>query len=124
MMDKRSISTEVPSTEEEMDVDKLLESLETRKNGSVCIPTCISSSATKLRAEGIGTICGRLYIGTTENIPPSELIDTTGAGDAFAGDCSLRYLRQLFNRENAMLCCQCGSCQVQSSRGTKWSSAP
>lgn len=40
---------------------------------------------TKLRAEGIGTICGRLYIGTAENIPPSELIDTTGAGDAFAG---------------------------------------
>jgi len=40
---------------------------------------------TKLRAEGIGTICGRLYIGTAENIPPSELIDTTGAGDAFTG---------------------------------------
>jgi len=33
---------EVPSTEE-MDVDKLLESLETKKNGSICIPTCISS---------------------------------------------------------------------------------
>lgn len=78
-------ANEVPSTEE-MDVDKLLESLETRKNGgSVCIPTCISSSVTKLRAEGIGTICGRLYIGTAENIPPSELIDTTGAGDAFSG---------------------------------------
>lgn len=77
-------ANEVPSTEE-MDVDKLLESLETRKNGSVCIPTCISSSVTKLRAEGIATICGRLYIGTAENIPPSELIDTTGAGDAFAG---------------------------------------
>lgn len=42
-------------------------------------------SVTKLRAEGIGTICGRLYVGTAENIPPSELIDTTGAGDAFAG---------------------------------------
>jgi len=38
-----------------------------------------------LRAKGIGTICGRLYIGTAENIPTSELIDTTGAGDAFAG---------------------------------------
>lgn len=40
---------------------------------------------TKLQAEGIGTVCGRLYVGTAENIPPSELIDTTGAGDAFAG---------------------------------------
>ncbi|XP_058749311.1 uncharacterized protein LOC131622300 isoform X3 [Vicia villosa] len=80
-------ANEVRSTEEEMDVDKLLESLETRKNGSICTRTCISSviSATKLRAEGIGTICGRLYIGTAENIPPSELIDTTGAGDAFTG---------------------------------------
>nr|KYP70763.1 Ribokinase [Cajanus cajan] len=42
-------------------------------------------SVTKLHAEGIGTVCGRLYIGTAENIPPSELIDTTGAGDAFIG---------------------------------------
>ncbi|CAI8614436.1 unnamed protein product [Vicia faba] len=78
-------ANEVTSTEEEMDVDKLLKSLETRKNRSICTPSCISSSVTKLRAEGIGTISGRLYIGTAENIPPSELIDTTGAGDAFAG---------------------------------------
>ncbi|KAL9318236.1 hypothetical protein ACSQ67_014753 [Phaseolus vulgaris] len=40
---------------------------------------------TKLRAEGIGSVCGRLYFGTAEKIPPSELIDTTGAGDAFTG---------------------------------------
>lgn len=33
---------EVPSTEE-IDVDELLESLETKKNRSICIPTCISS---------------------------------------------------------------------------------
>jgi len=26
-----------------------------------------------------------LYFGTAEKIPPSELIDTTGAGDAFTG---------------------------------------
>lgn len=39
----------------------------------------------KLRAEGIGSLFGQLYVGTAENIPPSELIDTTGAGDAFAG---------------------------------------
>ena len=39
----------------------------------------------KFRAEGIGTVCGRLYVATAEKIPPSELIDTTGAGDAFVG---------------------------------------
>ncbi|KAG5043655.1 hypothetical protein GYH30_007484 [Glycine max] len=75
---------EDPSAEEVV-VDKLLESLEMRKNGSTHIPTCISSSVTKLHAEGIGTVCSRLYIGTAKNIPPSELIDTTGAGDAFIG---------------------------------------
>lgn len=42
LFDYFALLAEVPSTEE-MDVDKLLESLETRKNGSVCIPTCISS---------------------------------------------------------------------------------
>ncbi|KAK7396478.1 hypothetical protein VNO78_17516 [Psophocarpus tetragonolobus] len=75
---------EDPSVEE-VDVDKLLESLEMRKNGSTHIPTCISSSVAKLHSKGIGTVCGRLYIGTAENIPASELIDTTGAGDAFIG---------------------------------------
>ncbi|XP_040869737.1 putative ribokinase/pfkB superfamily isoform X3 [Glycine max] len=75
---------EDPSAEEVV-VDKLLESLEMRKNGSTHIPTCISSPVTKLHAEGIGTVCSRLYIGTAKNIPPSELIDTTGAGDAFIG---------------------------------------
>jgi sugar/nucleoside kinase (ribokinase family) len=39
----------------------------------------------KLKAEGIGTVTGKLYIGTAESIPPSELIDTTGARDAFIG---------------------------------------
>jgi hypothetical protein len=34
---------EVLSIEVEMDVDELLESLETKKNASVNIPTCISS---------------------------------------------------------------------------------
>lgn len=39
----------------------------------------------KLKAKGIGTVSGKLYIGTADSIPPSELIDTTGAGDAFIG---------------------------------------
>lgn len=39
----------------------------------------------KLVAKGIGTVNGRLYVGTAEKIPPSEIVDTTGAGDAFNG---------------------------------------
>ncbi|GAY40206.1 hypothetical protein CUMW_050240 [Citrus unshiu] len=70
---------------EEIDVDSLLEQLKQRKDDRVAVPTCISSLETRLRAEGIGTVSGRLYIGTAEKIPPSELVDTTGAGDAFIG---------------------------------------
>lgn len=39
----------------------------------------------QLSAEGIGVVNGRFYLGTAEMIPPSELVDTTGAGDAFIG---------------------------------------
>lgn len=42
-------------------------------------------NVTKMRADGIGTVCGRLFVGTAEKIPACELIDTTGAGDAFIG---------------------------------------
>ncbi|OIW13228.1 hypothetical protein TanjilG_03557 [Lupinus angustifolius] len=76
-------SVDGPSTE--IDIDSLVESLKTTKKETVTIPTCISSSVEKLKAKGIGTVSGRLYIGTAESISPSELIDTTGAGDAFIG---------------------------------------
>lgn len=39
----------------------------------------------RLHAKGIGTITGKLLVGTAERIPETELIDTTGAGDAFIG---------------------------------------
>nr|XP_025603140.1 uncharacterized protein LOC112695137 isoform X2 [Arachis hypogaea] len=39
----------------------------------------------KFRANGRGTVCGRFFLGTAERIPDGELIDTTGAGDAFIG---------------------------------------
>lgn len=42
-------------------------------------------SVMNLRADGVGMLCGRLHVGTSEKIPPSELVDTTGAGDAFTG---------------------------------------
>ncbi|XP_019429598.1 PREDICTED: ribokinase-like isoform X4 [Lupinus angustifolius] len=102
LMLERSVDA-VPFTEE-VDIDSLVESLEMRKNETVSIPTCISSPVTKLMAKGIGTVSGRLYLGTTESIPPSEVIDTTGAGDAFIG--AVLY----------------GSCQVQRFRSKKWSS--
>lgn len=70
---------------EEMDVDSLLESLNQRIDGNKVEPTCISSKFMKLRAGGVGTVSGRLLVGTAEKIPPLELIDTTGAGDAFIG---------------------------------------
>ncbi|OMO90523.1 Ribokinase [Corchorus capsularis] len=73
------------SDAEEMDVHSLLESLKQRKDDSHAIPTCISSVVTKLSANGIGTVTGRLFVGTAEKIPPNELVDTTGAGDAFIG---------------------------------------
>ncbi|BFG42832.1 hypothetical protein CerSpe_291020 [Prunus speciosa] len=75
---------EAPQSEE-MDVDILLELLKRRKDDNIAIPTCVSSPVTKLRANGVGTVCGRLFVGTAEKVPPSELQDTTGAGDSFIG---------------------------------------
>lgn len=37
----------------------------------------------RLRSDGVGSICGRLILGTAETIAPAELVDSTGAGDAF-----------------------------------------
>lgn len=70
---------------EELDVDDLLEQLKLKSDSSTDAPTCISSEVTRLQAKGIGTVCGKLFIGTAEKIPQSELVDTTGAGDAFIG---------------------------------------
>ncbi|KAG8389134.1 hypothetical protein BUALT_Bualt02G0197600 [Buddleja alternifolia] len=83
MMLERSVCENAES--EEVDVDDLLETLKHKKNIDTAIPTCVSSSEVKLRAKGIGTVHGRLLLGTAEKIPSSELIDTTGAGDAFIG---------------------------------------
>ncbi|PQQ20016.1 ribokinase [Prunus yedoensis var. nudiflora] len=83
LMLERSVD-EAPQSEE-MDVDILLELLKQRKDDNIAIPTCVSSPVTKLRANGVGTVCGRLFVGTAEKVPPSELQDTTGAGDSFIG---------------------------------------
>ncbi|KAL5711813.1 hypothetical protein ACHQM5_014052 [Ranunculus cassubicifolius] len=71
---------------EEADIDSLVELLKQNVDSSRVDPTCITSkSVMSLKANKIGTITGTLRIGTAEKIPPSELIDTTGAGDAFIG---------------------------------------
>ncbi|KAF8014836.1 hypothetical protein BT93_H0584 [Corymbia citriodora subsp. variegata] len=73
------------NSQEEVDVDNLLEILKQRKDDVATIPTYVSSAVSQLKAKGIGTVHGRLLLGTAEKIPPQELIDTTGAGDAFIG---------------------------------------
>ncbi|XP_019709713.1 uncharacterized protein [Elaeis guineensis] len=84
MLLERSIN-EAPETEETY-VESLVESLRQKASGSSTIPTCISSkSSLRISADGIGAISGRLLVCTAEVVPPSELIDTTGAGDAFIG---------------------------------------
>ncbi|KAJ8428419.1 hypothetical protein Cgig2_010402 [Carnegiea gigantea] len=69
----------------EMDIEELLESLKWNISDDSTTPSCVSSSVMNLRADGVGMLCGRLHVGTSEKIPPSELVDTTGAGDAFTG---------------------------------------
>ncbi|KAH0635144.1 hypothetical protein KY289_036620 [Solanum tuberosum] len=70
---------------EEMDVEDLFEKLNLEKDTNATLPGCISSNVANLHAKGIGTITGKLLVGTAESIPQTELIDTTGAGDAFIG---------------------------------------
>uniref|UniRef100_K3YCA1 Carbohydrate kinase PfkB domain-containing protein n=2 Tax=Setaria italica TaxID=4555 RepID=K3YCA1_SETIT len=71
---------------EEIDVEALLDSLEKKVEQSSHTPNCITSKANlRISADGVGSISGRLLLGTAEVIPPDELIDTTGAGDAFIG---------------------------------------
>ncbi|XP_073149567.1 uncharacterized protein [Henckelia pumila] len=70
---------------EEIDVDDVFETLKQKMDYDPTLPTYVASRDAKLRAKGIGTVCGRLLIGTAEKIPPSELVDTTGAGDSFIG---------------------------------------
>ncbi|KAL9288462.1 putative ketohexokinase [Arabidopsis thaliana] len=70
---------------QETDIESLLETLKHRKDTTTTFPTCVSSETTKLKANGVGTMTGRLFLGTAEKIPPEELVDTTGAGDAFIG---------------------------------------
>ncbi|KAK2632800.1 hypothetical protein EUGRSUZ_L01052 [Eucalyptus grandis] len=77
-------SEEKPLMEGE-DADSLWRSLKRDKDDRKTEPTCNSSEVVKLKANGIEPLTGRLFVCTAERIPPSELVDTTGAGDAFIG---------------------------------------
>ncbi|KAF8654041.1 hypothetical protein HU200_062187 [Digitaria exilis] len=74
------------SEAEEIHIDALLESLQKKVDQGSTIPNCITSKGNvRISADGVGSISGTLLLGTAEVIPPDELIDTTGAGDAFIG---------------------------------------
>ncbi|XP_010684806.2 uncharacterized protein LOC104899332 [Beta vulgaris subsp. vulgaris] len=83
VMLERSFNTS--SDPEEMHIEEVLESLKRKALNDSTMPSCVSSSVMMLKADGLETLCGRLHVGTAEEIPPSELVDTTGAGDAFIG---------------------------------------
>ncbi|KAL8224994.1 hypothetical protein R6Q57_017551 [Mikania cordata] len=83
IMLQRSMEDSVQA--EEIDADDLLEKLKCQSESSTAVPSCISSDVTSLRAKGVGSVCGKLFLGTAEKIPQPELVDTTGAGDAFIG---------------------------------------
>ncbi|KAJ7523963.1 hypothetical protein O6H91_18G070500 [Diphasiastrum complanatum] len=77
---------------EVMDVNLLLKSLQkeaTQSNHRH--PVVLSSKVGKLTLTSPGGgftekfVYGRLLLGMAESIPPEELVDTTGAGDAFIG---------------------------------------
>lgn len=72
--------------DEEADVESLLESLkkEVKQNSKdpICVP---SKSDLRIKAEGVGSVNGRLLLGTAEVLSSEDVIDTTGAGDAFVG---------------------------------------
>uniref|UniRef100_A0ACD5ZW69 Uncharacterized protein n=1 Tax=Avena sativa TaxID=4498 RepID=A0ACD5ZW69_AVESA len=74
------------SETEETDVEDLLESLEQKVDLNSSLPKCIASKSNlRISADGVGSMSGRLLLGTAESILSEELIDTTGAGDAFIG---------------------------------------
>ncbi|CAN4078011.1 unnamed protein product [Withania somnifera] len=70
---------------EEVDIDDLFDKMKQSIDTTSTMPTCKSSDVAKLHAREIGTVCGRLLVGTAEKMPSSEIVDTTGAGDAFVG---------------------------------------
>lgn len=70
---------------EEVDIDDLFEKMKQSIDTTSTMPTCKTSDVAKLHAKGIGTVYARLLVGTSEKIPSSEIVDTTGAGDAFVG---------------------------------------
>ncbi|XP_008810882.1 sulfofructose kinase-like isoform X1 [Phoenix dactylifera] len=112
IMLERSIDDE-GSDIDETDVENLLESLKMRVDKDNVLPSCVSSECMRLCAPGVGTISGRLLLGTAEIIPSSEIVDTTGAGDAFIGAILYALCAEMppekmlpFAAQVAALCCR------------------
>eukprot|EP00250_Pteridium_aquilinum_P021140 c25037_g1_i1 orf=311-1609(-) len=65
--------------------------LEKKARMSACEPVSFVSKVglfqqqSSVNCDSVKNFAGRLLIGTAETIPPSELVDTTGSGDAFIG---------------------------------------
>ncbi|KAL0760716.1 hypothetical protein Bca101_076866 [Brassica carinata] len=94
---------EVPESEE-TDIDELHESLKQSTDFTSVLPVCNSSMVTRLK----GNVTGRLYIVTAEKIPSSELMDTTGAGDAFTGGlCTDMTLEETLTFASRVAACCC-----------------
>ncbi|KAL2635474.1 hypothetical protein R1flu_006953 [Riccia fluitans] len=77
---------------EVLDVNQTLQSMwEKAQVSSGSKPTVVSSKVGVLRGVKAGSVeneegcVGRLLIGTADFVPSAELVDTTGAGDAFIG---------------------------------------
>ncbi|BBN05644.1 hypothetical protein MPTK1_3g14770 [Marchantia polymorpha subsp. ruderalis] len=77
---------------EMMDVNQTLQSLwREAKESPISGPTVFSSKVGVLQNSKAGTVdtedrcVGRLLVGTADFVPSTELVDTTGAGDAFIG---------------------------------------
>ncbi|XP_025795483.1 uncharacterized protein LOC112875740 isoform X3 [Panicum hallii] len=73
------------AVEDTADIEVVAESLKLELHKDDVLPSCVSSKFMGVSARGLGTVFGRLLIGTAEVIPASELVDTTGCGDAFIG---------------------------------------
>jgi len=93
-------------SEEVTDIDELHESLKQSTDFTSDLPVCNSSLVTRL-AENV---TGRLVIVTAEKIPSSELLDTTGAGDAFTGAVLYGLCTEMASEEMLMFASRVAAC--------------
>ncbi|KAK3157732.1 hypothetical protein QOZ80_2AG0127210 [Eleusine coracana subsp. coracana] len=109
------------------DIENVAESLKLKVHKDNILPTCVSSKFMRLSGRGLGTLFGRLLIGTAENIPASELVDTTGCGDAFIGAVLHGVSTEMPHEKMLPFACQVAAikCRAVGARaGLPWHSDP